>query len=163
MALYADPGFFAQEDKTGGKKGLACARAIALLSYRSYEGFRLTQQEDETDFLFAEKACNYQEYQGKKLTDRFDAYSYYTLTNSLDSHNVGRHRGGVDKALNTIKAKTLCIAIKSDGLFPVSELTLIAHHIPNSNIELIDSDFGHDGFLLENEQISKAILKHNIL
>ncbi|MDR0295127.1 MAG: homoserine O-acetyltransferase [Prevotellaceae bacterium] len=163
MALYADQSFFAQKDKEGGKKGLACARAIGLLSYRSYEGFRLTQKEENPDFLFANKACSYQEYQGKKLADRFDAYSYYTLTNSLDSHNVGRGRGGAEKALAKVKAKTLCIAITSDMLFPVSELNFIAHHIPNSGIELINSDFGHDGFLLENKQITKAIIKHNIL
>jgi len=163
MALHADQSFFAQKNKDGGKKGLACARAIGLLSYRSYEGYRLTQQEEDTDFLFSQKACSYQEYQGKKLTDRFDAYSYYTLTNSLDSHNVGRHRGGVEKALESVKAKTLCIAVSSDMLFPISELQFIARHIPNADIEIINSDFGHDGFLLESEQISKAIVKHKIL
>ncbi len=163
MALYTDPSFLAQENTDGGKKGLACARAIALLSYRSYKGYQLTQQEEDVDFLFAGKAGRYQEYQGKKLTDRFDAYSYFTLTNSLESHNVGRHRGGAEQALGTVKAKTLCIAIKSDMLFPVSELEFIRQHVPGAQLELIDSNFGHDGFLLESEQITNAIVKHNIL
>jgi homoserine O-acetyltransferase len=69
----------------------------------------------------------------------------------------------VEQALESVKAKTLCIAIDSDILFPTSELSFMARHIPNADIEIIHSNFGHDGFLLENEQISQSIVKHNIL
>jgi homoserine O-acetyltransferase len=102
MALFSDPSFEEQNSISGGAKGLETARAIALLSYRSYKGYKLTQSEEDCDKLFAEKACSYQKYQGKKLKDRFNAYSYYTLTKSIDSHNVGRERGGVEKALSQI-------------------------------------------------------------
>jgi homoserine O-acetyltransferase len=160
MALYADNTFFKQESVEGGKKGLAAARSIALLSYRSYEGYNAGQNEESSDFLFANKACTYQVYQGKKLVDRFNAYSYYTLTKSVDSHNVGRNRGGLEKALSQVKAKSLVIGIDSDFLFPVSEQKFIASNITGAIYEEITSKFGHDGFLLENEQITTAISKH---
>jgi homoserine acetyltransferase len=72
------------------KTGLAAARTVALLSYRSYEGYCRTQSEDDPECFLARKACTYHQYQGRKLTDRFNAYSYYYLTLSLDTHNVGR-------------------------------------------------------------------------
>jgi homoserine O-acetyltransferase len=160
MALFSDPSFEEQNSIDGGAKGLETARAIALLSYRSYKGYKLTQSEEDCDKLFAEKACSYQKYQGKKLKDRFNAYSYYTLTKSIDSHNVGRERGGVEKALSQIKAHTLIIGIDSDVLFPLEEQKFLAENIPNSQFEIISSDFGHDGFLLEWKSITTAIKKH---
>ncbi len=160
MSLYADDTFFRQESAEGGKRGLAAARSTALLSYRSYEGYESGQSEESADFLFANRACTYQVYQGKKLVDRFNAYSYYTLSKSVDSHNVGRGRGGVQNALSGIKAKTLVIGIDSDSLFPVNEQRFLAKHIPGAKYEEISSKFGHDGFLLEYEQITDAISKH---
>jgi homoserine O-acetyltransferase len=131
-----------------GYNGLAAARSIALLSYRSYEGYCQTQAEKDENVLTAGRAGSYQQYQGKKLADRFCAYSYYTLTHSLDSHNVGRHRGGV-----------LCLGIDSDLLFPLSEITYMAQHIPDAQTGTLSSDFGHDGFLLEHEQITSQLCK----
>ena len=157
MAITADPTFEATESIDGGKKGMECARSIALLSYRSYEGYKVSQSEENEDCFMAKKACSYQQYQGKKLSDRFNAYSYYYLTKGLDTHNVGRGRGGVERALSQIEAKTLCIAIDSDILFPVSEMEYIARHIPGAELEIISSIFGHDGFLLEFAQISEKI------
>jgi homoserine O-acetyltransferase len=157
MALQADETFTAQTGADGGKKGLECARSIALLTYRSYEGYAKTQSEDDENCLLAKKACNYQQYQGKKLSNRFNAYAYYYLTLGLDTHNVGRGRGGVEKALAGITANTLCIAIDSDVLFPVCEMETMAAHIPNAALEVISSTFGHDGFLLEYAQLTKAM------
>ncbi|MDR3184983.1 MAG: homoserine O-acetyltransferase [Prevotellaceae bacterium] len=159
MALMADESFTAQTGVDGGKKGLECARSVALLTYRSYAGYAKTQSEDDENCLLAKKACSYQQYQGKKLSNRFNAYSYYYLTLGLDTHNVGRGRGGVRKALSGITANTLCIAIDSDMLFPVCEAETMAAHIPGASLEIISSDFGHDGFLLEYAQLSKAIEK----
>jgi len=159
MALLADTTFGPREEPLSGRRGLAAARSIAMLSYRSYEGYSKTQSEQEDDVLMALKACSYQQYQGKKLADRFSPYSYYTLTLSLDSHNVGRNRGGTAKALSRIKARTLCIGIDSDILFPISEMEILARHIPGAVLEVISSDFGHDGFLLEHEQITSTLCK----
>ncbi|MDL2311548.1 homoserine O-acetyltransferase [Bacteroidales bacterium OttesenSCG-928-B11] len=160
MALRTDPTFDEQAPGNAGSKGLACARSIALLSYRSHEGYERTQNEESPDCFMANRALTYQRYQGEKLANRFNAYSYYHLTQSLDTHNVGRGRGGVEEALAKVKAKTLCIAVSGDVLFPASEVEYLARHIPNANYELIDSLYGHDGFLLEAEQIKNHITKH---
>lgn len=158
MALEADPSFRQAADLSGGAAGLRCARAQALISYRSFEGYRLTQSEPDADCLFAGRAASYERHQGDKLVARgFDAYSYLRLCDELDSHNLGRARGGVDAALSGIKAKSLVISITSDGLFPPEEGRQWAACIPGAQFKTIGSEFGHDGFLLETEQICKAI------
>lgn len=160
MALFADSTFAEAKNIKGGERGLRGARSIALISYRSYKGYYLTQSEKDEDALFAEMACSYQQYQGKKLSDRFDAYSYYTLTRSVDSHNCGRGRGGVEKALDKIMANTVVVGIDSDNLFPVEEQKLLHKYIKNSKLELLESEWGHDGFLLEWEQTQKIVKRH---
>lgn len=158
MALEADQSFRACESLEGGSKGLECARALALISYRSYEGYNSTQEDEDVDACFPGRAASYQRYQGHKLASRFDAYSYYYLSYSVDSNNVGRGRGGVQKALGSIKAKTLVVGIDSDCLFPVCELKAIAEAVPGADYHTITSKFGHDGFLLEWEQLSELFI-----
>ena len=158
MALETDPSFRQCANLEGGKKGLETARAISLISYRSFDGYNLTQSEADDNCLFAERAASYERYQGEKLVKRgFDAYSYYYLLNCVDSQNVGRNRGGVATALQGIKAKSIVISITSDGLFPPCESTIWASYIPNCQYIEIESRFGHDGFLLETEQITRII------
>ena len=108
--------------------------------------------------MFSQKAGSYQRYQGKKLADRFDAYSYYYLCASADSNNIGRGRGGVEEALGTIKSDCVMIGIDSDRLFPAEEQKHIASCVPGAVYHEITSEFGHDGFLLENDQLT-AIIK----
>ncbi len=148
-------------EPTGGKAGLAAARSIALISYRSYRGYDTTQM-DEENALFTHRAESYQRYQGAKLANRFDAYSYLTMINLSDTHNIGRDRGGIEVALKLIKARVLCIGIDSDFLFPTSEQKEIANGVKNGTLTLISSTFGHDGFLLEWEQIKNAIIEWDI-
>lgn len=158
MALEADPTFRACENLDGGRKGLEAARALSLISYRSFDGYNLTQYETDEDCLFAERAASYERYQGEKLVKRaFDAYSYFYLLHCVDSQNVGRHRGGVANALQQIKAQSIVISITSDGLFPPSEGKDWAQYIPNAHYIEIESRFGHDGFLLETEQITEIL------
>ena len=76
---------------------------------------------------------------------------------TIDSHNVGRRRGGVAAALSQVKAGTTVIGIESDGLFPVREVKEMAALIPGASYHEITSDFGHDGFLLENGQLTEII------
>ena len=156
MAIHADHSYFDRKPD-GGLEGMKIARSIALLSYRSYSGYTATQQENNLDFLEAERASSYQQYQGEKLAKRFNAYSYYSLTRSLDSHNVGRGRGGVEKALILIKAQVLLIAVSSDVLFPVEEMEFMHNHLLQSDFHCIHSAFGHDGFLIESEQLRQLI------
>ena len=157
MALEADPTFRKCESLAGGQEGLRCARAIALISYRNYICYNETQSEADPDKMFADKVCSYQQYQGKKLIDRFDAYSYYCLTYSLDSHNVGRGRGGVEAALGKIKADTVVVGIDTDCLFPVQEQKYMATHIGGAVYAEINSKFGHDGFLIESGPLGNII------
>jgi homoserine O-acetyltransferase len=158
MALEADPTFREAKDLTGGRKGLACARSIALISYRTYEGYNLTQREKEEDTLFADRAGSYQRYQGKKLVDRFDAYSYWYLTLALDSQNVGRGRGGVEAALARIQANCMMISIDSDVLFPPSHGMDTVAALKSAQYRELSSRFGHDGFLIETEQLTDILL-----
>lgn len=158
MALLADPSFLACEGLSGGMDGLRCARAQALLTYRSYEGYCLTQAEEDPDTLFADRAASYERYQGLKLTRRgFDAYSYYYLTYAVDSHNVGRGRGGVACALSRIKANVIVAGIDSDGMFPPEGQKEFASMIRGAKYSVITSKYGHDGFLLETEQLQKVL------
>ena len=83
----------------------------------------------------------------------FDAYSYYYLCNAVDSHNVGRGRGGVAAALGRIRAKTVVASIDSDCIFPPEEIESWAPYIPGAVYKRLTSSFGHDGFLLETEQL----------
>jgi homoserine O-acetyltransferase len=156
MIIEADESFYSDTPK-GGMKGMKAARSMALLSYRNAKAYELTQSEIEIDKMNEFKVDSYQRYQGEKLAKRFNAYSYYTLLNMLDTHNVGRKRGGVEYALKQIQAKTLILGIKSDILFWPEDQNLMRRSIPNSKLVMIESNFGHDGFLLENEKISKEL------
>ena len=154
MAIEADPTLY-DDTPDAGAAGLAAARAVAMLSYRNYRTYQGTQSEESDDKYDDFLAGSYQQYQGKKLVDRFDVLSYLSLSRAMDSHNVGRGRGGVAKALQRISAKALVVGIHSDVLFPVEEQALLATHIPRVQLELIDSTYGHDGFLIEFAEIER--------
>lgn len=139
-----------------GARGLKTARAIGMLTYRSYEAFLKTQTDEEFK-LDNFKASSYIDYQGDKLVKRFNAYSYWILTKSMDSHNIARNRGKVEDVLKSIKARTLIIGITTDLICPVSEQKFMAQHIPDSKFIQIDSLYGHDGFLIEGKLIGEAI------
>jgi homoserine O-acetyltransferase len=162
LAIEADTTWL-EHRPDAGQKGLAAARSVALLSYRSFHGYDLTQPRDKAfvalnkDVAYA--ADNYQRYQGLKLVNRFNVVSYYRLSQGMDSHDVGRSRGGVEKALKQITAKTLVIGIKSDVLYPIGEQEYLQEKIPDAELLSIASDYGHDGFLLEYEKIETALKK----
>lgn len=145
------------KNEAAGLQGMQTARSIALLSYRNYQTYQWSQLEEDPSKLEEFRSESYQRYQGEKLSMRFNAFSYYFLSKSMDAHNVGRNRQGITDALNKIKARTLVISISSDLLFPPSEQEFLTAHIPGAVYKAIDSDYGHDGFLLEYEQIEKAI------
>jgi len=156
MAIFADESYQLKKPDAA-QKGLAAARSIALISYRNYLPYTNTQSESTNDLANGFKASSYQRYQGEKLVKRFNAFSYVTLINAMDSHNVGRGRTSIEEALNSIKAATLIISISNDLLFPPSEQEFLHQHINNSKWVSIYSDYGHDGFLLETKQLSTII------
>ena len=158
MALEADPTFRQARDIHGGEAGLRCARAQALISYRCFRGYGLTQAEPDPDQLFCGRAASYERYQGEKLVRRgFDAYSYKSLCDMMDSHNLGRGRGGIDKALARIQARTTVVSIDTDNIFPPEEARAWACFIPRVDYREIPSDLGHDGFLVETQRIAAII------
>jgi homoserine O-acetyltransferase len=156
LAIFADSTYH-DGTPTGGQQGLKAARATALLSYRSYEAYGRTQTETDLDRLDDFRASSYQQHQGDKLVARFNAYSYVALSRSMDTHHVGRGRGSAALALAQIKARTLVLGISSDVLFPPSEQQFLAQHIPGATYAEMDSQFGHDGFLIETAQITQFL------
>ena len=152
-----------EENKLAGINGMKTARSIALLSYRNHETYDKLQQGTTSatthlpvnEHVF--KAETYQQYQGEKLAKRFNAFSYYALSKAMDNHNVGRGRGNVISALKQIKAKVIAISISTDLLFPPQEQAFVAKHVHNGQHRIIESLYGHDGFLLEYQQLTAII------
>ncbi len=91
---------------------------------------------------------------GKKLAKRFNALSYWTLSKAMDSHDLGRGRGGVEIALGKIEAKVLSIGVNSDLLFLSSECQFISQKVKRGTYKEIKSTAGHDAFLIEFEQLA---------
>ena len=156
LAITTDRSFYAQNPR-GGLKGLKTARSIALLSYRTYEAYSSTQLESVNDKTDNFRASSYQSYQGEKLCNRFNAFSYYYLTKAMDSHNVGRGRKSIVDSLHQVHASTLVIGIENDVLFPVSEQAYLGANIPGAVFKSINSAYGHDGFLIETEALTNII------
>ena len=160
LSIEADASFF-EDRPEGGLKGMRAARTVALLSYRNDQIYNKTQAEDSDEKTDDFKASSYQDYQGDKLVKRFNAYSYYSLLKLSDTHNVGRGRNGKINALKKIKARTLAIGISSDLLFPTYEQKFVAEHVKEGKYLEIDSLYGHDGFLIETEKITKLVILQN--
>jgi len=166
-------------------EGLAVARQIAMVSYRTAKAFerkfsRRTQEEKPESGAASGSqqpaSCSprrtlsgtplwetrtYLEYQGKKFHQRgFDAVTYVRLTEQMDTHDVGRGRGGCDAALKGMDLPITVIGIDSDVLYPLPEQEHLHSTLPKSRFETVRSDEGHDGFMLEGTQVGAAILRH---
>ncbi|KAA9085139.1 homoserine O-acetyltransferase MetX [Microbacterium radiodurans] len=162
-AIRIDPRFqggdyYDAGDGDGPHRGLALARRMALLNYRSPTELNLrfsrTWQSDKSPLGHGGRFAveSYLDFHGNKFTRRFDANSYITLVEAMNSHDVGRDRGGVEDALSRVTARTLVLGIDSDRLFPVEGQHRIArgiHSTIDDGAVVIGSDFGHDGFLIE--------------
>jgi homoserine O-acetyltransferase len=167
-AIRADPGWLGGDyhDAAAGAgphRGLAIARSIAQITYRS---------EPELAARFGRRAqggeCSlpgvpfavesYLDHHGAKLVRRFDAGSYVTLTEAMNSHDVGRGRRGVVPALRRVTADTLVVGIDSDRLYPLSQQYEIAANIPGADhARVIASPYGHDAFLIETHRVAACI------
>ena len=157
MAIECDP-TYGERSAEAGLNGMSVARSIALLSYRGGMAYNISQEDAEPNNVsFERRVLTYQRYQGEKLRRRFNAYSYYRLSQAVDSHNLGRGRGSVEEALSQIKAKSLVVAITSDILFTPADHDVLVENIPNVEFHTIDSVFGHDGFLVEHERLNRII------
>lgn len=172
-AIKTDPNFnkgnyYDAKAGFGPHRGLALARRMALLNYRSpselNERFGRTWQSEKVNPLGAGGRWaveSYLDFHGNKFTRRFDANSYITLVEAMNSHDIGRDRGSVEKALGSIRARALVAGIDSDRLFPIAGQELIAKHIGSKlvggELRVIESEFGHDGFLIEYEKVGSLL------
>ena len=156
LSIEADSTWKKESDEAGAK-GLKAARAIGMLTYRNYETFAQQQTDENHNKLDNHKASSYINYQGDKLVKRFNAYSYWLLSKSMDSHNLSRGRKKPEDVLKSIKTKTLVIGISSDILCPNAEQKFLAKHLSKATLKIVDSSYGHDGFLIEWEKLSTVI------
>ena len=156
----AKPGF-------GPHKGLALARRMALLNYRSpkelNERFARSWQSQVSPLTERGKYAveSYLDFHGNKFVRRFDANSYITLVSAMNSHDLGRDRGSVEEALQQISCPTLVLGVDSDRLFPLSGQELIAEHVSGElvggGLQVIQSEYGHDGFLIEAKEVGARL------
>lgn len=156
MAIQADSSW-KLNDPRAGSEGMKAARAIGMISFRTYETYKQTQSEKSLDTLDNFRASSYQRHQGQKLSNRFNAFTYWVLTKAMDSHQVGRGRASTEVALKKIKAKTLVIGIDTDLLFPVHEQKYLAENIKGAQFATLSSLHGHDGFLVEFDQFKSVV------
>ena len=159
MAILADPSY-GEPRPDAAASGLAAARAIGMLTYRGGKGYNRSQQDAhdlDTDLWHPHRAATYQQHQGRKLTNRFDAYSYMTILNAFDTHNVGRRRGGIRAALARLSMPAVVVGITTDIIFTPEEMRRLASMIPRAEYDEIQSEFGHDGFLVEHDQLNNII------
>lgn len=171
-AIRSDPAYrggnyYDAPDGVGPHHGLATARRLALLNYRSHteldERFGRAWQSAVSPLggggRFAVES--YLDFHGNKFTRRFDANSYLTLVQAMNSHDVGRGRGGVADALSQLTIPTLVLGIPSDRLFTIAGQDQIARYAPGSldgdTATRLDSPFGHDAFLIEHEMVSAQL------
>lgn len=156
-ASFVDGDYYAAAHGPVG--GLDVARRIAQISYRSERELEQRFGRDRSptkDEAWAVES--YLRHHGEKLTRRFDANSYLVLGDAMNSHDVGRGRGGVGLALGRITARTIVAGIDSDRLYPLFQQQLLAEQIPRSRrLEIINSLHGHDGFLIEHDQVGGLI------
>ncbi|MET4050776.1 homoserine O-acetyltransferase [Frigoribacterium sp. PvP054] len=151
----------------GPYRGLALARRMALLNYRSPDELNARfgrSWQSEISPLGGPgrfQVESYLDFHGNKFTRRFDAGSYATLLGAMNSHDVGRDRGGVAAALNRVTARSLVLGVDSDRLFPVSDQRVVARHLANAldgdDVAVVGSPYGHDGFLIETAAVGAQL------
>ncbi|MDE3144412.1 MAG: homoserine O-acetyltransferase [Bacteroidota bacterium] len=157
LAIEADATWM-EHRPDAGSKGLKAARAIGMLTYRNYGIYQEKQTDPDPEKIDDFRVSSYIIYQGDKLVKRFNAYSYWLLTKAMDSHHLGRKRGGdLIKALESITQPTFIIGIHSDILCPLDEQRFMVQHMPNATLMEIDSAYGHDGFIIETKQITEHL------
>lgn len=167
-AIRADPGWHGGDyhDAPAGHgphAGLGVARRIAHVTYRSEPElatrFGRRHQDDEDPWTGGRYAVeSYLDHHAEKLARRFDAGSYVTLTESMNSHDVGRGRGGSAAALRRVRARTIVAGIDSDRLYPLTQQNHLAACILSAaSVRVIASPHGHDGFLTETAQVAACL------
>ncbi|HWD04013.1 MAG TPA: homoserine O-acetyltransferase [Amycolatopsis sp.] len=163
-AIRSDPGWHGGDYYGSGESprlGLGIARRIAHVTYRSETElatrFGAEPQGAEDPLRGGRFAVeSYLDHHAAKLADRFDAGSYVVLTESMNTHDVGRDRGGVAAALGRITARTTVAGVDSDRLYPLYQSRQLAAGL-GAEAAVISSPHGHDAFLIETDQIAGLV------
>jgi homoserine O-acetyltransferase/O-succinyltransferase len=165
QAIYADPawrgGGYAPGE--GPAAGLATARMMAMISYRSFASFEarfgrsVAEDGERLDARFAVET--YLEHQGTKLVERFDANCYVRLTQKMDTHDVSRGRGDYHAVLGRIRQQALVIGIDTDVLYPLAEQRELAERLPNARLAVLEAPHGHDSFLIELDAVNDIVAR----
>lgn len=175
QAIMADPRWLGgdYEPGNGPEAGLSIARMLAMITYQS---------EESMEMRFARHAARFQDipapsgtavpgerfdvesylyYQGGSLVRRFDANSYLYISRAMDLYDVGEGYPSLEAALRRLRSKVLFVGIRSDFLFPAARVRQLAEQVravggDAAYVEL-DSPHGHDAFLKEWQQMTKAL------
>ncbi|MCP3767875.1 MULTISPECIES: homoserine O-acetyltransferase MetX [unclassified Streptomyces] len=165
-AIRSDPHWHGGDYHDTGRgphAGLGIARRIAHVTYRSEPELsarfgREPQGAEDPWHGGRYRVESYLDHHAVKLVRRFDAGSYVVLTEAMNGHDVGRGRGGVPAALRRVTAPTLVAGVDSDRLYPLSQQAELAAHLPGADrLRVVESPYGHDGFLLETEQVGALV------
>jgi len=159
-AIATDPnwngGYYS--DDLPPTNGLAAARMMAVCTYRSWQSFdQRFGREHQSDDQY--QVQSYLRHQGAKINDRFDANTYVTLTHAMHTHDVSRGRGNYEDILRSIAQPALVVSVSTDALYPPEEQQVLVDLLPAARYEILDSAHGHDGFLIETDDLGKKIAR----
>lgn len=166
LAIRSDPHFHGGDYYLTGQTpaaGMGIARRIAHITYRSASEldsrFGRVPQPDEVPLGGGGRYAveSYLDHQAERLRGRFDANSYLVLTEAMNSHDIGRGRGGVGAALARVRAGVVAAAVESDRLYLRWESEQIAEGVRGGRLAVIESPHGHDGFLTEVTQVGRVV------
>ncbi len=158
QAIYKDPRWLngRYDPAKPPEDGLAVARMMAMVSYRSFMSFgeRFGRQRalDKTNPGFLVET--YLQHQGKKFIHRFDANCYVNLTWTMDTHDVSRDRGEYEHVLGSIKQPALIVGVTTDVLYPLKEQKELQRCLPRAELAVMDAPQGHDAFLIEQSKLA---------
>jgi homoserine O-acetyltransferase len=168
LAIRHDPDFAGGDYYDTGRspdKGLGLARRIAHITYRTETElsgrFGRDAQPGEDPLGPASRGRfaveSYLDHHAGKLARRFDANAYLVLTEAMNSHDVGRDRGGLEAALSAVTADCTIVSVDTDRLYPPRLSDELARLLPRASRAEIHSEYGHDGFLIEDEQVGLIV------
>lgn len=132
-------------------KGFETARMAGMVTYRPERLFNTRFDRAESD-RGGYEVESYLHYIGKKITTRFDPNSYCTLLRAMNTHDIGRGRGGIENAAQKIKTKVIALGFTYDLIYPPEDIQEFINLISNASYHLVETDFGHDGFLTEYDK-----------
>jgi len=174
LAITLDPNwnngdYYDSAPGDGPHAGLAVARSIAQITYRSDEVYqeRFGRNLVDPSQVFGHwdrfQVESYLDHHGEKLARRFDANSYLILNRAMDLHDVSRGRGSFERAFDVLRVPVLTISISTDTLYHPRLQSDLADYARNAGVEteyqIVDSPHGHDGFLLETDAVGAAVGK----